>query len=196
MLLITVSNLKSYLEKTDSTNDFILGVITKGVSTSIQKYLNRFLEKTEYTEYFEVDNVRKRFYLKAYPIDLTADFTVTLDDDEQTIDDDYFVREEAGLITFDIPPIYTEPKGLKVVYTGGYEEIDDSSIDDGTLNVPDDIRMAAYMQAAYMFRRRNDLGISALSLPDGKIEKKAKAGRLIPEVISLLKDYRRSSGAY
>mgnify|MGYP001222820502 CR=1 FL=1 len=197
MQLITISNLKMFLDgKSDTQHDRMLELIINGVSDIVQTHLNRYLLKAEYTHYFEADNLRKAFYLPAYPVDLINElFTVTIDDDEQTIDDDYYVREEEGLIVFYLPPIYTHPKNIKVVWTGGYETIDDSSDDDGSLAVSDTIKLAVCLQCSYVYRRRNDIGVSTLVLPDGSIKKSSKAYRLLPEVVSMLENHRRVPGA-
>ena len=196
MRLITVYNLKAFMEKVDSQHDRMLEIIIEGVSDVIQNHLNRYLTKAEYTHYFEADGVRNKFYLPAYPIDLTEDFTVTVNDEEQTINDDYFVRENDGLITFYSPPLYTEPKGVQVVWTGGYELIDDSSDESGTLDVPDTIRLATYMQCSYMYKRRNDIGLFYFTLPNGRLRKDPKPRKLLPEVTAMLLNYRRTAEAY
>lgn len=197
MQLITVTNLKLFLDdKKDTQHDRMLEIIINGVSDMIQTHLNRYLSKAQYTHYFEADGLSTLFYLPAYPVIITSGvnpitFTVTVNEDVQEINDDFFLREDEGLIRFYTPPLYVQPKGIKVEWTGGYDLIDDSSDDDGSLDVPDAVKLAAYLQCSYMYRRRNDIGISTLVLPDGSIKKSGKSYRLLPEVVSMLVNYRR-----
>jgi hypothetical protein len=199
MRLITVTGLKAYLEKEDNEHDGLLDIIINGVSASIEGFLNRNLEKKEYTYYFEADGNRKKYWLPAYPVDLAERFVLTVYGDTRYVGVDYFLREEEGLMTFYIAPIYYVPKDIKVIWTGGYELIDDSSDDDGSLDVPDDYRLATYMQCAHVFKRRNDTGVNIVTMPNGRIDKGwryVKPGALLPEVKDLLSDYRRIPGRY
>jgi hypothetical protein len=51
--------------------------------------------------------------------------------------------------------------------------------------------MAVIMQTAFIFRRRKDIGLSSISLPDGSISVVAPT-ELLPEVKAVLKEYRRT----
>jgi hypothetical protein len=195
--IITVSGLKQFLDgKIDSQHDKILSSIVSGVSELIESHTNRFLEKSAYTYYFEANGRRCKYWLPAYPVDLDESFKVTVNDEEYTIDEDYFVRENNGLLEFYLAPVRVYPKGIKVEWTGGYELVDDSSDDDGTIAVPGKMKLAAYMQASFMFRRRNDIGISVVSMPDGMIKKAVKADDLLPEVKKMLRNMRRDPGEF
>ncbi len=56
--------------------------------------------------------------------------------------------------------------------------------------IPDDIRLAAIMQMAFTFRRRKDIGLSSITLPDGSISKNVPV-KLLDEVMDILRPYRR-----
>ena len=190
MKLISRANLKTYLSIAATTYDDLLDLIISQTSARLQKYLNRKLKKQEYTEYFNIPISRKTFNLRAYPIDLTEDFTVTQYDVEDTINVDYFVYEDKGIVQY-----YTErtrcsePKCMKFVYTGGYEELYTDS--EYVLDVPDDIQRAAMIQSAYDFKRRKDIGLTTTTTPDGSISKANDT--LLPEVVDILKSYRNRS---
>lgn len=184
------------MEKSDAQHDKILTIMIEGVSDIIENHLNRYLLKQEYTYYFEANAVRNKFYLPAYPVDLEEDFIVTVNGVVQEIDSDYYVREDQGLIQFYIAPTYYSPKGIKVEWTGGYDLIDDSSDDNGALDVPDTLKLAAYMQCSYMFKRRNDVGLFYFTLPNGRLRKDPKPKKLLPEVTAMLANYRRTAEAY
>jgi hypothetical protein len=178
MLLATLDDVKTFLEKTDTTHDDLLELIITKVSARIELYLNRNLEKTERTQYFDAG--RRIYSLPAIPIDLTATLTVTVDDEVQDINDDYFVWESEGLIEFYTAPDRTQPKQVKIVWSGGYT----------STTVPEDIQYAAILQSAFVFRRRKDIGVNSLSTPDGSLSVNAPID-LLPEVKSILKSLRR-----
>ena len=178
MLLTSLDNVKSFLEKTDMVHDDLLTLIITGISSRIELYLNRNLEKIERTQYY---NAGRRFYsLPAYPIDLNLPFTVYVDDLEQDINDDYYVWEDSGVVEFYYIPMYAQPKQIRIVWTGGYL----SNV------IPAEIEYAAILQSAFLFRRRKDIGLSSVSLPDGSMNVNNPTD-LLPDVKSLLKSLRR-----
>lgn len=191
MNLITVAGLKSFAEIKDSHSDVFIGMLVEAMSERIERYLNRYLTKAQYTEYFEAGVSRTKYWLPAYPIDLTKDFIVTDSDVVLTINRDYYVREDQGLIEFVNSTTKTKPKQIKVVWTGGYEEINDSSIDDGTLDVPSSMKLGCYLQCSYMYKRRNDLGLMSISIAGGFTIGKMPAMALLPDVKEMLNKFRR-----
>jgi hypothetical protein len=75
------------------------------------------------------------------------------------------------------------PRGnriVKVVYDGGYAEND----------YPSSLRRKLLKQVAYEFRRRSDPGLSAVSYPDGSVQKFA-LGEWLPDVEAELLRRRR-----
>ena len=180
MLLASLTNLKLFLEITAVTHDTLLTLLLTQISQRVETYLNRNMEKLARTQYFNAG--RKYYFLPAYPIDESVTLTVVLDGNTQTKDDDYYVWADKGLIEFETVPTYNEPKQLAITWTGGY-------VDNAT--IPADIQMATIMQTAFIFRRRKDIGLSSISLPDGSISVNAPT-ELLPEVKAILKSHRRS----
>jgi hypothetical protein len=178
MLLASLSNVKAFLEKTDTAHDDLLTLIITGISARIELYLNRNLEKIARTQYFDAG--RRHYFLPAYPIDLTASLIVTLDEAVQTKDDDYYVWENDGLIEFYAAPDYVEPRQISIVWTGGYT----------AATMPSEIQYATMLQSAFIFRRRKDIGVSSISMPDGSLSVNNPTD-LLPDVKSLLKSLRR-----
>jgi len=179
MLLASLDDVKSFLEMSDTTYDDLLTIILTGVSARIETFLNRDLYKEERTRYFNAG--RRIFYLPAYPIDLTATLSVWFDDDLQDLDDDYFVWETEGLIEFYVAPLYSEPKEIKITWTGGYSL---------TADLPTDLRYATMLQTALVFRKRKNIGTSSMTLPDGS-QSMVVTEALLPEVREILKTFRR-----
>jgi len=181
MKLITVANLKEFLEKTDSDHDSLLEQIIEYVSTDLETAMNRQLEKIERIEYFH--GGRKVFALKAPPVDnVNNSFVVTIDGDEQHVNDDYYVHTNSGLVEFIVDTEYTEPKQIAVSYTGGYSGTGNS------LAVPNDIKMACCLQSSFLFRRRKDIGINQMSMPDGSIGS-FLTGEFLPQVQKIVDRY-------
>lgn len=102
---------------------------------------------------------------------------------------EYYVWENSGLVEFVTPISTTLPRQVKITYTGGY-----AADSDGILQVPDDLKRACLMQVAFDFRRRRDLGVSAISMPDGSLSVQNPTS-LLPEVVRILKLYRNKSMA-
>jgi len=194
MRLISLTDVKEFMEKTDTNHDGLLRGIIERVSAAIETHLNRNLLKAART--VRRDAGRRYYYLSAYPIDESATLTVTCDGTAQTKDTNFFVRADDGLIEFQKSaiPTYTDPKEVVIVWTGGYAASGES--DTECLAVPDMMKDAALRQSAYNFRRRKDIGISSVSMPDGSISKNPIDAFLLPEVKTLLVNYRRPAGEY
>jgi len=192
MKLVSLADVKTFLEITATSFDALLTMIIQNASASVETYLNRNLEKIERVAYY---NAGKRYiYLPAYPIDSTTQLIVEFCDSIQTKDVDFFVRNDVGLIEFPefSVPLYMNPNELEITWTGGYAEI--GATDDKYLDVPLNIRDATMIQVAYTFRRRKDIGVASVSLPDGSISKNPIDNRLLPEVRSSLSAFRRVVG--
>lgn len=71
-------------------------------------------------------------------------------------------------------------RNVKVTYDGGYAEDD----------YPKSLRRKLLKQVSYEFRRRNDPGLSAVSYPDGSVQKFAM-GEWLPDVEAELLRRRR-----
>jgi hypothetical protein len=178
--LITLDELKGFiLEKTNADADTLLTNIITYVSKRFETYLNRSLKKEARTEYFDAGH--RIYYLSAFPIDTTT-FTVTLDSTVQTIDDNYYLWEDKGKLEFYVKTSYIKPKQLKVDYYGGYAE------DSGILDIPDDMKYACLLQCSFLYRRRKDIGLTSINLPDGSANVYTQG--LLPEVKDVLNKYK------
>lgn len=184
MKLIALEKVKTFLEKTDTTHDALLSMIIESVSSRIALFLNRNLEKTSRTEYF--NGGRRYYYVSAPPIDTTVAVSAYTDDTLETEDTDYFVWEDEGLVEFYWKVPTTEPKNVRIVYTGGYTTVNQ------VLQVPDDIERACLYQTVSEFRGRNSVGLASISMPDGSVQNNNPT-ELLPEVKSILKNYRKAA---
>jgi hypothetical protein len=181
--LVSLATVKELLEISAETRfDTLLTSLIEGISKQFETYLNRKLKKEARTKYF--DTGLSVYSLEAYPVDLTQSFIITLNDVSVTINDDFYLDEDIGLIEFIGGTGTSWPRGLKVVYTGGYTETTE------VLAVPDDLKHACKEQVAFEFRRRKDLGLASVSMPDGSISVHQPA-EWLSNVEETLKSYRR-----
>ncbi len=179
MKLVTVDDVKLFMEKVDSDQDDLIELIIDSVSARIEKYLNRYLLKQQYTEYF--DGGYKTYFLHALPIDTTKPINVYVSNVEKIVDIDVFVYSDIGAIKF---PQDTETgvKNIKAVYTGGYESMIDVVL------VPNDLKYACLLQSVSDFRNRDNLGIGNITLPDGSM--RIIQDTFLPQVKNILNQYR------
>lgn len=183
MRLASTTDLKIFLEKTDSDHDLLLGLILDSISSSIESYTSRKFEKVSRTEYFNAGG--DIFQLRAFPIDSAIATVVVVDSTTQTVNDDYYIYYDEGYIEFPSYTTKTDPKEVVITYTGGYSW----TVGSGRINVPDDLMFATLFQAAYVFRNRKNLGMASLSLPDGSITVNNQ-DEFLPQVVAVLDRYK------
>jgi hypothetical protein len=189
-MLCSLTEVKDFLEiATDvETFDNLLTMFIKGVSGIIQTTLNRNLKKEQRTEYFQTG--KRKYFTSAWPIDTAQTISITVDSSTQTVNDDYYLWDDKGMIEFDYKTTYSEPKQVSITYTGGYATITSSNI---ILNVPDDLKLATIFQVVFMFRNRDKIGTSSISMPDGSVSM-MNSFDLLPGVKNLIKPYRKLAG--
>lgn len=184
MRLASLDDLKIFLEISKIDHDPLLEIMLDSVSTRIERFLNRNLEKLQRVEYFNPG--KRRYSLSSFPVDLSASFSVVCDGTAKTKDTDYWVWSDSGLVEFSTTPTASNPQSIAITYTGGYAL---------TADLPDSVKLATIMQTAFTFKRRRDLGLSSVSLPDGSVAVNNPT-KLLPEVVDILRMYRRTPGEY
>lgn len=183
MKLCSVADTKLFLDKTDTDHDSLLDKMVDFVSKTMEGAMNgRLLTKAARTKYFNPGG--KIYLLPAFPVDTTATFTVTVDAVAQTINDDFFLYDEEGIVEFGTDNPWSDPKDIAITWTGGYTEATGT----GILAVPDDLEFACVMQTSFMFRRRKDMGTSYILMPDGAASIPVKDG-LLPQVQDIIDRY-------
>jgi hypothetical protein len=183
MNLTTRAVIKEFLEIAEATTTFdaLIDSLLVMVSKRFETYCNRSFESLSRTQKFNAG--RRHYFLPAYPVSESPAPVITYDGDVQVENDDYYVYYSEGWIEFYLEPVRTEPQQVTITWTGGY------TVD----NIPQDLQYACMMQVAFVFRRRKDLGVSSVSLPDGSISINSPAD-LLPEVKHVLKSYRKAPG--
>lgn len=180
---------KTLLELTDATFDAVLALVIPGVLADAEDFVGiKFQEETSIEEYFD-GGVSTLYlsYVNVSAVSVEVD-GVALSSDEFT------VSPEAGKIRYGGSPLsgfdtasegsgtsFTSGKrNVKVTYAGGY----------GEDAIPVALRSKLLKQITYEFRRRRDPGLSAVSFPDGTVNKFA-IGEWLPDVEKTLERLRR-----
>lgn len=178
---------------TDETRAEVAAVLAT-VSGAVERYLDRLALRTARTEYHDVEVGQRRFALRAYPV--TTLTSVAFDPEQAwtttiTATSDYLspLYDGAGVLVvrYDLAPCVPAPGSLKVVYTGGMATDTDSFV-----AAYPDLAGAVDVQTSHEWQRRNALGVSSVSYPDGTTAS-LSLERWVPSVKQVLDYYRRVS---
>lgn len=190
MNLTTTARVKSLLSNTASSSDAIINMIVSGVSVTIGNYLNRHAEKVARTEYYDVEPFQQMLQLRGFPVASSPVAALTNDVNREftgvtAIDaGDYYLNLARGSVEFDQVALVPGPGVMKVVYTGGL-----ASSTSALITAYPEIALAADLQAAWLYKRRDVLGTSGISGEGGSISFDNMVG-LIPTVKEMLRPYR------
>jgi len=201
--LVSKNKLKRYLNivEDDTRYDEIIKDLSVSITPLFEHYLNRELTKASVTEYFKSQNgIGTMCWLRRYPIDDTETITITQSDtytweEETDISSESLITHDTGIIRIFGEEYTDNPIGIKIQYTGGYDEVAERW---SYLNVPEAISTAAALQTAYIFETytKGSLGIMTNHGDDIKATKSQnylndQETTLIPEVITFLRPFKR-----
>ncbi len=183
MNLTTPDNVKALIEADlnvwQETWDTLLGYLIAAVSRACETYCNREFEARERVEVY--DGGGRFIFLRCLPVISIAAVKIS---DEWNWDavtpeepSEYAFDAATGMVQFRNFIWPCGALGVQVTYTGGY------------LTIPADLERAAATQVAYEFKRRKDVGLESVSMPDGSIQKVA-AAEFLPAVKPILDRYR------
>ncbi len=184
MSVITLANVKTQLDKSDTEHDTFLTDLIDDVISEAESDIGAKLEAVT-AEVVYLNGGKRTLYLPHLNI---SNVSVWQDSDREWADEDlldsdyYSVYVERGKIQRNTSTaIFTKGnKVVKVQYDGGYS----------SSTLPKDLKRALIKQIAFSFRRRKDLGLQSVSYPDGSINRFA-TGEWLPEVEKVLERYRR-----
>lgn len=177
-----IAAFKQLVGRVDGADDALMVEILKQVSSRIDTYTGRLFQKAART--IKYNGGRRIYQLAAFPVDTLAALTVTVDSAAQTKGTDFYLWDAEGRIEFVYEVPVTFPQILSVTYTGGYAA---DTLD--VLAVPDDLKRACLMQAAFEYRRRRDIGLKSVGMSGGNITVNDPVA-LLPEVKAVLDSYR------
>ena len=204
--LVSVADVRTYLNFTSTNQDTLLGELIEQVSEDIQNYCDRtFTRGTDTLEY--PIGGGKYLSLKRFPIVSIAHIRYNIDSDfsdsaDDISSDDYKYSaslKDEGLVflkrsklrvqlsnkTYDSGYVWPDdPDSLEVKYTGGYTDTA------GVLDVPDDLKKACVIQVSYLFDRRKSLGVRNVSGQEGSLNYEGTY-EFLPNVSGVLDKYKR-----
>lgn len=194
----TLNDVKDRLGLDDTDYDQMINTIILGVGGIFDGYTNRMLiaPATDYTE--RVTGYGYMLRVKQYPIititSIKEAWNYEFDDAEElTNPDDYIIANDGltGVLMRRIGIWPILPETIQIVYRGGYCAAGVAP-GSGEYALPADIREAAILQASFIFKRKDDIGLSSVSAEGGSISK-FQAIKLLPQVQEILNKYRRLS---
>lgn len=197
-MLCTIADIKDRLGLTGTTHDAVIEQIVKGFTARAERFCRRGLvaPDADVTEYYTGGT--QMLQLMRYPViaitSVKECWAYNFDDvDPLTSEQDYRLLGggQRGLLLrlWSVWPGMFD--GVQVVYRGGYCAAGVAP-QDGETALPDDLREAAICQCSFVFKRRDDIGLSGVSFAGGSINK-FESLKLLPEVEATLKSYQRIS---
>jgi hypothetical protein len=158
--------------------DGLLEDIIVGVLAGADEFMEASIQKMEDAQAW-FDGGTKTLYLPHFNVS-----HVSVRENGILISDlDYAVYPGTGTAAGKIvagDPFKKGNRNVKIIYDGGYDEDD----------YPASLRRKLLKQVSYEFRRRSDPGLSAVSYPDGSVQKFA-IGEWLPDVEAELLRRRR-----
>ncbi len=205
--LCTVNDVKIRMasEASDKADDEMLAQIIRGVSAVFDIITERtfIINQADVTEYYDGG---MELYVDRWPVVSIASLKISADWDWSSVtalvaDTDYRLQSKNGRIYY-LPGIswpYSSGRqkgdfpcgidNIQIIYTGGYIG-PDGSVLAGQTGLPDDIREACIQQVMFYFKRRHDIGLTAVSA-EGQSITKFSPHNLLPSVKTILARYKR-----
>lgn len=179
----------------DTAYDALIDQIRKGFDAAADKHTGRVLTQpaAAVTEYYTPDN--EIFQLVRYPViaitSIKESYVYDFDSATAlTANSDYrLMGGGKGLLLRLYGPWCDQPDGVQVVYRGGFAE-PDAVLGTGETALPEDLREAAIEQCSFLFKRKDDIGLSGVSFEGGNFSK-FSAVKLLPSVEAVLNSYKR-----
>jgi hypothetical protein len=178
--------------------DLLIQAIGGGVAKRFEKQANRkFARVVNEVCSFPAD--RDHFYLPRYPLESVSliERRDTIQSGWVTLDSSTIIQtNDAGLIAFG-GTLGVWWSTLRVTYTGGYwydtSEAENGSLPGGATKLPDDLKLAWYLQCRAVWQSLDKLGtqIAQTGAGPGTVTNTLAGLELIPEVAGVLKSYFR-----
>jgi len=169
----------------DDDKDWIERLV-RGFSQRAETFTNRSFYKESRTSLYSPGTSQRTLQLAAFGTSGTIttvheSYERVFDADSLTDPTAYVFDVDTGMLSRDYGTWLIGRNVVQVVYDAGLG----TTIDD----VPEDLRMAAIMQSAFWYQRRNELGLTQRTLSGGAISF-ASPSKLLPEVEEILFTYK------
>jgi len=188
MDITTKDNIKRLISKEGTEDDKLLIQIASSVSNRLEEYMGRELLIALRTEFFDIEQGQNLFLPLAFPItaaDVFNDFDRNFAASSEIDNNLYTFLGEWGELIIDQFTLDIGAKRLKVTYTGGLAT-DQADLES---KFPD-IEMAARIQGAFLYEKRQKLGIGAEAFEGGSMRFQSQL-KLLPDVTEAIDKYRR-----
>jgi len=184
------------ISATDTDHDDVIDQIILGFLSRAESYTARTLIVTaaDVTEF--LTGGTEYIQLTRYPVVDITSIKIAYDFDFDSADaltanTDYRVLRggNKGVILRCVGIWPMAHESIQALYRGSYcaAGVTPSA---GEVALPDDLREAAIIQCSFLFNRKDDIGLAGVSFAGGGFSK-FEAVKLLPEVESILKSYRR-----
>jgi hypothetical protein len=196
--ICTIDDIKNRLGITSTDHDQTIGRIVLGLEAIFDRYCRRKIIQTgeDVTEYYA--GMGRHLQILYYPIIsiTTIKESYSYDFDSATaltVDTSYrLVGTGKSGILYRIGSSWPDQEdAIQIVYRGGYCSAADTPGDSETA-LPADLREAAIEQGSFVFKRRDDIGLSSVGFTGGSINK-FSAMKLLPMVEAVLKSHIKPS---
>lgn len=192
--ICTLADIKDRLGIAKSDNDAVIKRIIINIESVFDSFTGRNLIQpaSDIIEYYTGGSAY--ITLKRYPIISITTVKEAVDYDYVNADAliadcDYRLIAQRGCL-YRIYDKWSElPDCVQVVYRGGYVPAG-QTIGTGETQLPDDIREAAIEQGSFIFKRRDDIGLSGVGFSGGSYNI-FSAMDLLPQVKNILNKYVR-----
>lgn len=188
LMLCTVEDVKSMAGNISDAQIPLVEMLIEGFTDRVEKITNRkFKRASSISEVFSPRFSKWHYRVKRYPIDsvtsivedrlgaFTGTSAVTMNADQYDFDSD------TGMIKLRFRQFYDGVNSVQVNYAGGLAE------DAG--GVPADLRLAATRQVAFWFQRRNQIGVSQVSVSRQGSTRVSDPREFLPDVERVIDDY-------
>lgn len=173
----------------DVKDDATLNGFLSLVSGRFEKFCNRkFARDAAATCVFRGDELDLR--VDRYPIESVTSFHLKTNETEGWVAEvsDYLISGSRAIVTLPAS-LGTQEQLLRVTFAGGFV-LPDSTPSAGQTALPDEIEQSCIEQAAYLWQRKNELGLTSVSADNSSIQQFA-AMDLLPGVKEVLKKFER-----
>jgi len=189
--LVSDADLKTYMDISETTWDTMLGDISEQVAQEFEGFLHRKLENTgsDVVEYRSPTGTESIVWVSRYPIvsitTIHEDLQRSYSSDSVVDSSDYFSHDDEGLIELESRCWYGGNRVVKITYKGGYTKTSEVLV-----GLPDAITLAAKMQIAHNFNRRQSPGASTVNFGGGGSQSYTELG-MLQTVKDKLQPYQR-----
>jgi len=155
MQLVTVSEIKAFLEKTDTSSDTLLDTLDTQTSEEIQNLIGYHLEYAERTEYYNTEKYKCIIYFIGFPVLSVSKVyydSSRVFDESTLLTTDYYYADNYG-IKFYGNFTSNAKRVLKVIYKSGWY------LSGVNKNLPNDLRKVCIRQTAMNYLKRREMGI-------------------------------------